>query len=104
MLAFYAAQFDTTEINYTFRRIPSEKTLTNWSAQTPAHFRFSLKAPQQITHIKQLRDCEMVLQRFSDVAVTLGEKLGVILFQLPPSISRDVLLLRDFLEQLPPGM
>lgn len=104
MLSFYGERFNTTEINYTFRRIPSETTLKNWSAETPAQFRFSLKAPQLITHIKQLRECESVLQHFSDVAQTLGSKLGPILFQLPPSFRSDVPLLRDFLGNLPPKM
>lgn len=101
MLGFYAERFPTTEINYTFRRMPSEKTLANWSAQTPAPFRFTLKAPQQITHARKLRDCGAVLQRFHDVAVTLGDKLGIILFQLPPHLRKDVSLLEDFLGALP---
>lgn len=104
MLSFYGERFNTTEINYTFRRIPSETTLKNWSAETPAQFRFTLKAPQQITHIQKLRDCEPVLQRFSDAAAMLGPKLGSILFQLPPFFRCDVSVLRDFLGLLPPKM
>lgn len=102
MLSFYGERFNTTEINYTFRRIPSETTLRNWSAETPAQFRFTLKAPQVITHIKKLRDCESVVQHFAEVAQTLGKKLGVILFQLPPFLHCDVPLLHDFLDSLPP--
>ena len=104
MLSFYGERFNTTEINYTFRRIPSETTLRNWSAETPAQFRFTLKAPQQITHIKKLRDCEELVQHFCEVAQTLGDKLGVILFQLPPSLRVDVPLLGNFLNSLPPKM
>jgi uncharacterized protein YecE (DUF72 family) len=104
MLAFYSARFNTTEINYTFRRIPSETTLANWSVETPEQFRFTLKAPQVITHVRQLRDCESLVQHFADVAQTLGPKLGVILFQLPPSLKLDVTLLREFLELLPPKL
>jgi len=104
MLAFYAERFNTTEINYTFRRIPTEKTLENWSAETPEQFSFTLKAPQLITHIRQLRDCESLVQHFAEVAQTLGPKLGVILFQLPPSLKADAVLLRDFLETLPPKL
>jgi uncharacterized protein YecE (DUF72 family) len=101
MLPYYAGHFSTTEINYSFRRIPSEKTLTNWSAATPAKFRFSLKAPQEITHFRQLRDCAGVLGRFCDVLKTLGDKLGPVLFQLPPFLKNDNSLLKEFLSTLP---
>jgi uncharacterized protein YecE (DUF72 family) len=101
MLPYYAARFPTTEINYSFRRIPSEKTLTNWSAATPAKFRFGLKAPQEITHFRKLKDCADVLGRFSDVLKTLGEKLGPVLFQLPPFLKNDNSLLKDFLATIP---
>ena len=57
MLPFYAERFSTTEINYTFHRIPAPKTIENWKAQTPEKFRFALKAPQKITHWSKLRDC-----------------------------------------------
>src|SRR5881296_407227 len=70
MLSFYAGRFTTTEINYSFYRIPSVKTLSGWAAETPAGFRFSLKAPQQITHVQRLRDCSDVLERFWDAART----------------------------------
>src|SRR5436305_13025818 len=80
MLPFYAARFSTTEINYSFYRIPSEKTLTNWSAATPSQFRFSMKAPQEITHVRKLRGCDEVLRRFCDVLNSLGAKLGPVLF------------------------
>jgi uncharacterized protein YecE (DUF72 family) len=101
MLPFYAAHFSTTEINYSFRQIPSEKTLTNWSTLTPARFRFGLKAPQEITHFKQLRGCEQVLTRFSEALKTLGQKLGPVLFQLPPSLKKDAALLQEFLAIIP---
>src|SRR5258706_12144933 len=84
----------TTESNYTFRTIPSLKTLSNWSVETPANFRFSLKAPQAITHFKKLRDCEAVLKAFWDAGVALEEKLGAILFQLPPYLPKDISLLQ----------
>ena len=104
MLPYYAGRFSTTEINYSFRRIPSEKTLTNWSAATPSQFRFSLKAPQEITHFRKLRDCEDVLERFCEALKTLGEKLGPVLFQLPPFLRDDNALLKDFLATLPAGL
>ena len=101
MLPYYAERFPTTEINYSFRRIPSEKTLTNWSASTPRKFRFSLKAPQEITHFRKLRDCSEVLGRFTEALKTLGEKLGPVLFQLPPFLKNDTALLKDFLAIIP---
>jgi uncharacterized protein YecE (DUF72 family) len=104
MLPYYAERFSTTEINYSFRRIPSEKTLTNWSANTPAKFRFSLKAPQEITHFRQLRDCTDVVERFAEAVTTLGEKLGPVLFQLPPFLKNDTALLKDFLANIPTGL
>ena len=57
MLPFFAERLSTTEINYTFHRIPSEKTIENWKKLTPDNFRFALKAPQKITHFAKLRDC-----------------------------------------------
>lgn len=103
MLPYYAERFPTTEINYSFRRIPSEKTLANWSANTPQKFHFGLKAPQEITHFRQLRDCTDVLNRFCDALKTLGEKLGPVLFQLPPFLKNDQALLKDFLATIPAG-
>jgi uncharacterized protein YecE (DUF72 family) len=104
MLPFYASHFFTTEVNYSFYRIPSEKTLTNWSGATPSQFRFSMKAPQEITHVRKLRDCTEVLGRFCGVLGSLAGKLGPVLFQLPPFLRRDIALLKDFLAILPPGL
>jgi uncharacterized protein YecE (DUF72 family) len=104
MLPYYAGRFPTTEINYSFRRIPSEKTLANWSANTPQKFRFSLKAPQEITHFRKLHDCTEVLNRFCEALKTLGEKLGPVLFQLPPFLKNDNALLKDFLATVPPNL
>jgi uncharacterized protein YecE (DUF72 family) len=104
MLPFYAERFSTTEINYTFHRIPSAKTIENWKQQTPAKFRFSLKAPQKITHFARLRDCTDTLRYFYDVTSSLGEKLGPVLFQLPPNFKKDTVLLADFVNSLPGGM
>jgi uncharacterized protein YecE (DUF72 family) len=103
MLGFYAERFPTVEINYTFYRIPSEKVLAGWSAAAPEGFRFTLKAPRRITHDSKLQRCEDLVQTFCRTARTLGPKLGVLLFQLPPTFKRDVALLRAFLELLPDG-
>jgi uncharacterized protein YecE (DUF72 family) len=104
MLAFYAERFPTSEINYTFHRIPSPKTIENWKQQTPEKFRFSLKAPQKITHFARLRECTDTLRYFHEVTAALNEKLGPILFQLPPNFKKDTVLLADFVNCLPGGM
>jgi uncharacterized protein YecE (DUF72 family) len=104
MLPFYAERLSTTEINYTFHRIPAPKTIDNWNALTPRNFRFALKAPQKITHWSKLRECADTLRYFHDVVSALGEKLGPVLFQLPPNFKKDTLVLGDFLNGLPGGM
>ena len=101
MLSFYAANFATVEINYTFYRVPNEKILSGWSRETPDSFRLTLKAPKRITHIAKLRDCTDLLEYFLRTAATLGPKLGAILFQLPPYFRKDLAILDAFLEQLP---
>ena len=103
MLAYYAGRFPTVEINYTFYRIPNEKLLAGWSAGTPDGFSFTLKAPRRITHDAKLRHCEDLVQTFCRTARTLGPKLGVLLFQLPPTFKKDVEVLRNFVDLLPEG-
>jgi uncharacterized protein YecE (DUF72 family) len=104
MLSFYAEHFQTTEINYTFHRIPSSKTIENWKKQTPPAFRFALKAPQKVTHFARLRNCSDTMRYFYDVISALGDKLGPVLFQLPPNFKKDTILLADFVNGLPDGM
>ena len=104
MLAYYAERFPTVEINYTFYRIPNEKLLAGWSAGTPDHFSFTLKAPRRITHDSKLQRCEDLTQTFCRTARTLGPKLGVLLFQLPPTFKQDVEVLKNFVELIPEGM
>jgi uncharacterized protein YecE (DUF72 family) len=101
MLGFYAERFSTTEINYSFHRIPAPKTIDNWKAQTPKEFRFALKAPQRITHWSKLRDCTDTLEYFLKVAGGLGEQLGPVLFQLPPTFKKDTDVLSSFLREFP---
>ena len=103
MLAYYAERFPTVEINYTFYRLPTEKLLAGWAAGTPEHFTFTLKAPRRITHDAKLRHCEDLTQTFCRTAQTLGSKLAVLLFQLPPTSKKDAEVLRDFSEVLPDG-
>ncbi|CAN5617700.1 DUF72 domain-containing protein [soil metagenome] len=101
MLPYFAERLFTTEINYTFHRIPSPKTIDNWLAQTPEHFRFALKAPQKITHFAKLRDCQDTLASFYRVVSALGDRLGPVLFQLPPNFKKDADRLSAFLRELP---
>ena len=103
MLPYYAARFPTVEINYTFYRMPNEKLLAGWMAATPDGFSFTLKAPRRITHDAKLTRCEDTLQAFCRVARTLGPRLATLLFQLPPTLKKDVTVLREFVELLPEG-
>lgn len=104
MLPYYAERFPATEINYTFRQIPSTKTMERWSSLTPEGFRFSLKAPQKVTHFARLRDCADTLRYFHQVTSQLGSKLGPVLFQLPPAFTKDAPQLAAFLDEVPNGM
>lgn len=103
-LAYYAQQLGTVEINYTFYRMPSARTIAGWDAATPAGFRFVLKAPQRITHFARLRNIDQPLRAFLDLARNLRAKLGSILFQLPPNFKKDVGALGDLLTQFPPDV
>jgi uncharacterized protein YecE (DUF72 family) len=82
-LAFYASRFDSVEINYTFYRLPSIESCRAWYRETPANFRFAVKASRYITHIKRLRDCREAWDGFLERVQVLKEKLGPILLQFP---------------------
>src|SRR5271167_641560 len=100
MLEYYAERMPTVEINYTFRAMPKRAMLEGWAAKTPASFRFALKAPQRITHFARLRGVKENLDYFIETAGALGERLGPVLFQLPPDFACDAGLLADFLAQI----
>ena len=102
-LNHYATRLNSVEVNYTFRRMPSESLLQRWAEATPADFQFALKAPQAITHIKRLRDAASTMAYFMDSLEPLlkTEKLGPLLFQLPGNFKCDVVRLREFLALLP---
>lgn len=102
MLPYYAERFPTVEINYTFYRAPNETILEGWSRATPERFRLTLKAPRRITHDARLRDSADRVRQFLETAATLGAKLGALLFQLPPSLKKDLALFDAFLEAFPP--
>jgi uncharacterized protein YecE (DUF72 family) len=103
MLRHYAAKFSTVEINNTFYRMPSASVLASWAEQVPDGFTFALKASQRITHRSRLKDSADSVEFFFRVAATLGDRLGPVLFQLPPNLKRDLPRLRDFLPLLPAG-
>ena len=102
-LSHYANQLNAVEVNFTFRQLVKETTLQNWLADTPAGFRFTIKAHQVITHIKRLKETDEFVQRFLGTIEPLAGvgKLGPVLFQLPPNLKVDHELLRAFLASLP---
>lgn len=101
MLSFYGKQFRTVEINNTFYRMPKPAVLEGWAAEVPADFRFVIKASQRITHMQRLRDAHDSVTYLLKVVGVLKERLGPILFQLPPNMKKDATRLGDFLRQLP---
>ena len=102
MLSFYATRFSTLEINNTFYRLPKESVLTEWASQVPDGFTFAIKASQKITHYTRLKaESESMVQFLLKNTATLGEKMGPILFQLPPNLKKDVPRLQNFLSYLP---
>ncbi len=103
MLAAYATRLPTVEINATFYRIPQPRILAAWRAQVPAAFVFALKGPQRITHQKRLVGAADEVGFFLRTAAELGGALGPILWQLPPTLRKDLPRLREFLALLPRG-
>ena len=101
MLRYYAGRFPTVEINNTFYRMPAETLLERWAGEVPDSFAFTLKAPRRITHMKQLNLAGSSVEEFTRRAAVLGEKLGVLLFQLPPYMKKDLGRLRELLAALP---
>jgi uncharacterized protein YecE (DUF72 family) len=101
MLRYYGEQFRTVEINSTFRGVPEASVLQAWASDVPADFRFALKAPQRITHIKRLKDVSDSVSQLFEVTGALKKRLGPLLFQLPPNFKKDVPRLQAFLALLP---
>src|SRR5262249_6820341 len=102
MLPYYAARFPTVEINYTFYRMPNEKLVGGWASQVPSSYKLTLKASRRITHDNRLKNVGAIVSSFCQVAGTLGDKLGAILFQLPPNMKKDLAVFDAFLGELPP--
>lgn len=104
MLARYAAQLDAVEINASFYRFPSVAGLAAWAAQVPESFRFAIKVPQRITHVMRLRGVQAEVTRLIDTVTTLGQRLGPVLFLLPPRMPVNLETLRELISRLPPTM
>jgi uncharacterized protein YecE (DUF72 family) len=102
-LRHYASQLNTVEVNFTFRQLVKETTVQKWIDETPLGFRFGVKAHQVITHIKRLKQTEDFVPRFLGTLEPLAraEKLGPVLFQLPPNLKADAAVLAGFLATLP---
>jgi uncharacterized protein YecE (DUF72 family) len=101
LLPFYAERFTTVEVNSTFYHLPRKSTIEHWLEVTPEDFRFTLKAHRGITHYKKLQAARSELYAFLHLVKPLKPKLGVLLFQLPPSMKIDLKLLEEFLSMLP---
>src|SRR5215470_5067338 len=102
MLHFYGERFRAVEINNTFYRMPKPSVLEGWAAEVPADFKFVLKASQRITHNQRLKDANDSVSYLLKVAGALKDRLGPLLFQLPPYLKKDRARLSDFLGLLPP--
>jgi uncharacterized protein YecE (DUF72 family) len=101
MLHFYGERFRSVEINNTFYRMPKASVLEAWAQEVPPDFKFVLKASQRITHMQRLKDAGDSVSYLLKVAVALNDRLGPLLFQLPPYLKKDVPRLREFLALLP---
>ena len=100
----YASTFDTVEINNSFYRLPKAETFDKWREQAPPGFCYAVKANRFITQAKKLKECEEPMQRMLAPFRHLGDRLGPILYQLPPSLKLNFDRLRDFLALLPPDL
>ena len=102
MLGFYASKFPTVEINNTFYQLPKENVLREWAARVPETFTFALKASRRITHFTRLKpESADVVDYMLKTTSLLGDRLGPILFQLPPNLKKDIDRLRAFADRLP---
>lgn len=103
MLAHYATRLPIVEINNTFYRMPNATSIQGWRSQVPDSFRFAIKVPRRISHIKRLRDCGEELAFLLRVLADLSPCLGSLLVQLPPHARCDEAALTGFLNQVPEG-
>jgi len=101
MLSYYAARLPAVELNNTFYRLPKQSMVEAWKEQVPENFRFAIKASQRITHFKRLNDVSDETKYLLETVSVLEDRLGVVLFQLPPNMKKDLPRLDTFLECLP---
>jgi uncharacterized protein YecE (DUF72 family) len=101
MLSYYASKLSAVELNNTFYRMPQQAMVESWKAQVPDEFRFSVKASQRITHFKRLQDVDADTKYLLETVGALKEKLGVVLYQLPPNMKKDLGRLQNFVKNLP---
>ncbi|HSB28089.1 MAG TPA: DUF72 domain-containing protein [Pyrinomonadaceae bacterium] len=101
MLPYYAERLKAVELNNTFYRLPKREMVESWKNQVPDNFRFSVKASQRITHFKRLKEAEEATRYMLDTVMALEDHLGVVLFQLPPNMKKDLERLDTFLKILP---
>ena len=103
MLAYYAARFQAVELNNTFYRSPQPGIVESWKAQVPENFRFTMKAPQSITHFRRLKDAAAVTRSMIKTVSALEDRLGAVLFRMPEDMEKDIKRLETFLKDLPAG-
>lgn len=101
MLSYYASRLPAVELNNTFYRLPQRSMVESWRTQVPDDFRFSVKAAQRITHFKRLKGAGAETKYMLDTISALENRLGVVLFQLPPNMKKDLERLDSFLRELP---
>src|SRR6185369_8940207 len=101
MLSYYAERLKTVELNNTFYRMPQREMVESWRTQVPPDFRFSVKASQRITNFQRLKEAEEATKLMFDTVSVLEDRLGVVLFQLPPNMKKDIERLNSFLGLLP---
>jgi uncharacterized protein YecE (DUF72 family) len=101
MLSYYASRLQAVELNNTFYRLPQKSMVESWKSQVPDNFRFSVKASQRITHFKRLKDAASETKFMLETVSALEDRLGVVLFQLPPNMKKDIERLETFLKDLP---
>ncbi len=102
MLPYYSSKLPAVELNNTFYRLPQRSMVESWKAQVPDNFRFSVKASQRITHFKRLKEAADETKYMLETVSALDDRLGVVLYQLPPNMKKDLERLETFLKNLPP--
>ena len=101
MLSYYASRLQAVELNNTFYRLPQKSMIESWNAQVPGNFRFTMKASQLITHFKRLKDAGRETKLMLERIAAFEDRLGVVLFRLPPDMKKDIKRLETFLKVLP---